>query len=486
MSDMGWTELAQDLTKAIRVGPEGMVQILDGPRIQDKLIDELIHLAVLADDPADQARARKVIWALAEASGIFPASIQELYEAMGKETYGGFTVPAMNIRGLTYDVARAVFRAALKNEAGAFIFEIARSEIGYTSQRPPEYATAIMAAALREGFTGPLFLQGDHYQISAKRYRADGEAELKAIRSLIGESIAAGFFNIDIDSSTLVDLSHSTLEEQQRLNYELVADLTAHIRSIQPPGVQVSVGGEIGEVGKKNSTVEELRAFMDGLRQELAGRGQDLKGISKISIQTGTTHGGVPLPDGKVAQVSLDFDTLERLSGVAREEYGLAGAVQHGASTLPPEVFHFFPQRGAAEIHLATEFQNMIYEDPAFPADLRQEIYEYLEKDPSSEHKEGETKEQFIYKNRKRAFGPFKAKLWGLPGEVRAQISSRLEAKFTFLFEKLNVIHTQKMAEAEIKSRAPRQRLFQDLFRMSVESTSGAQLKDEGVPNEGE
>ncbi|MDH7499886.1 MAG: class II fructose-bisphosphate aldolase [candidate division NC10 bacterium] len=479
-----WTELTRDLERVIRVRPEGTIEILDAPKIRRELTDDLVRLAVFAGDGRDQVRARKVLWALAEASGIFPCSIQELYEAMGKGKHSGFTVPAINIRGLTYDVARAVFRAAIKAEVGAFIFEIARSEIGYTSQRPGEYAAVILAAGIKEGFVGPLFIQGDHYQVSAKRYQSDPEAELKAIRSLIQESIAAGFFNIDIDSSTLVDLSRASLEQQQRLNYELVADLTAYIRKLQPSGIQVSVGGEIGEVGKKNSTVEELRAFMDGLKRELAKRDGDLKGISKISIQTGTTHGGVPLPDGRVAEVKLDFDTLERLSQVARREYGLSGAVQHGASTLPSEVFHLFPQRGAAEIHLATEFQNMIYEDPAFPADLRQEIYGHLKQDPSSERKEGETEEQFIYKNRKRAFGPFKERFWGLPEEVRGQISSRLEGKFAFLFEKLNVIHSKEMVEGEVKSRAPRQRLPQDLSRISSAAPTGPQ--DWGVPGEGE
>jgi hypothetical protein len=216
----------------------------------------------------------------------------------------------------------------------------------------------------------------------------------------------------------------------------------------------------------------------------LARRDGGLKGISKISIQTGTTHGGVPLPDGKVAEVKLDFETLERLSRVAREEYGLSGAVQHGASTLPSQVFHLFPQRGTAEIHLATEFQNMIYEDPAFPADVRQEIYEHLKQDPASERKEGETEEQFIYKNRKRGFGAFKERFWGLPEEVRSQIGSRLEAKFSFLFEKLNVVNSKETVEAEVKSRAPRQRLPQDLSRISTAAPKGAQ--DWGVPGEGE
>ena len=81
---------------------------------------------------------------------------------------------------------------------------------------------------------------------------------------------------------------------------------------MEPKGITISVGGEIGEVGKKNSTVEELRAFMDGYNSTLSAKGKGMKGISKISVQTGTTHGGVPLPDGTIAKVKLDFDTLKK------------------------------------------------------------------------------------------------------------------------------------------------------------------------------
>jgi len=41
------------------------------------------------------------------------------------------------------------------------------------------------------------------------------------------------------------------------------------IRDLEPDGITISVGGEIGEVGGKNSTVEELQAFMEGYLEEL-------------------------------------------------------------------------------------------------------------------------------------------------------------------------------------------------------------------------
>ena len=187
------------------------------------------------------------------------------------------------------------------------------------------------------------------------------------IRRACRLAIDAGYRNIDIDSSTLVDLSKPNVDEEQRENYRRAAELTALIRTLEADGVTVSVGGEIGEVGTQNSTVEELRAYLDGYRRELDARAPGAKGISKVSVQTGTSHGGVPLPDGGVAEVKLDFEVLRELGVVARE-YGLAGAVQHGASTLPDELFHRFPAVETAEIHLATGLPERAVRAPRVPA----------------------------------------------------------------------------------------------------------------------
>ena len=402
-------------------------------------IDSLVEDAVFSSDARAKENAQVKIREMAANQGIFPASMQGLYEAAGKGLYSGITVPAINIRGLTYFVARAVFRAALNSRAGVFIFEIARSEIGYTNQRPGEYAACIMAAAIKEGFKGPVFIQGDHYQVNAARYTADPLKELSAIKDLIRESVNAGFFNIDIDASTVVDLEKPTLLEQQQNNYEVTAEMTRFIRTIEPRGVTISVGGEIGEVGKTNSTVDDLRAFMSGY---LSALGLGNKGISKISVQTGTSHGGVVLPDGSIASVNIDFKTLEDLSRVAREEYGMGGAVQHGASTLPDEAFDKFPQVGTLEVHLATGFQNIIYDSPHFPGELLRDIHKHLDEKYADERKQGETEEQFIYKTRKKAFGDFKREMWNIPEENLRAIGDTLEQRFILLFHKLNITET--------------------------------------------
>src|SRR3990172_3751296 len=429
----------QELNSFISVGKEG-IEVKDRKGLV-AVMDKLIYEAVFAEDERKKGLLL-FVKELAKACGAFPASIQGLYEEMGRN-YPGFTVPAINIRGLTYDTARAIFRKALEKKTGAFIFEIARSEIGYTKQRPLEYAAVVLAAAVREGYQGPVFIQGDHFQLVRKNFLGDPAAETGYVKGLIQEAIEAEFYNIDIDSSTLVDLDKPTIKEQQRPNFDRTAGLAEHVRSLQPSGIDVSVGGEIGEIGGKNSTPEELMAFLDGFKETFKGT----KGLSKLSVQTGTAHGGVVLADGSLAKVKIDFETLRVLSDLARKKYGLSGCVQHGASTLPEEAFHMFPETETSEIHLTTGFQNMIYDSKYLPAEFRQEVYNFIKTEYAKERKEGQTEEQFIYSTRKKGFGPLKKKWWDLPYEVKNPIMKELESRFALLFTKLKVINTTEIVK---------------------------------------
>ncbi len=422
----------------------GEIQIYDLNLFRTKMIDNLIDTIVLSESPYIKKICYWVSYEAALKWGIIPSSIQSLYEARAIHSLTHFTVPAINLRTLTFDLARAVFRAAKKLDAGTFIFEIAKSEIGYTDQRPWEYTSLILLAGIKEEFKGPIFLQGDHFQVKAKNFHQDRDKEISQLKDLIREAISAGFYNIDIDSSTLVDLSQPTIDAQQSLNYQVCALLTEFIRSLQPKGIEISVGGEIGEVGGKNSTPEELHSFMKGYLAQIKG----IKGISKISIQTGTTHGGVVLPDGSIAKVKIDFDTLKLLSEIARRDYKMAGAVQHGASTLPNEAFHRFPEVGCAEIHLATQFQNIVYD--YLPLSLKEEIYTWLNGNCAEERKPDWTDDQFIYKTRKKALGPFKKEIYSIPRELREKISNVLEKEFLFLFEQLRIHNTRDIIEAYI------------------------------------
>ncbi|HZD11765.1 MAG TPA: aldolase, partial [Candidatus Binatia bacterium] len=189
-------ELIRHLEGAVVVDNEN-VTIADEAALCER-VDTLVNTAVFGEGLARET-ARWLLWELGQQLGICPSSIHEVYMAIGRgDVPHNFTVPAMNVRGMNFEMSRAIFRAANKLDVGALIFEIARSEIGYTDQRPAEYISSLIGAAVKEGFRGPLFVQGDHFQVSAKGYANDSEGEVGAVRALIEEAVAGGFYNIDI------------------------------------------------------------------------------------------------------------------------------------------------------------------------------------------------------------------------------------------------------------------------------------------------
>jgi fructose/tagatose bisphosphate aldolase len=427
---------------------DGQFVVDDVARLRADGIRDLAWTAAFSDDAATVEAAQWIVWEAAQELGARSASIHELYMARARGEVSGFTVPAINIRAQTFDMARVAFETAQTEDVGAVILELARSEQTYTFQRPVDYSTAVLAGAIAAHWQGPLFLQGDHYQFNAKKYATDPDSMTEEIRRACRLALDAGYRNIDIDASTLVDLSLDGADAQQRTNYERTAEMATLIRSLEADGVTVSIGGEIGEVGKENSNEAELRAYLDGLKITLAGSaaaGANGVAISKVSVQTGTSHGGVVMPDGTVGQAAVDFDVHRRLGEVARSEYGVSGTVQHGASTLPDELFHRFREVETVEIHLATGFQNLLYEHPAFPRSMHEQIEQWCFANALDERKADQTDQQFVYTTRKKALGPFKRQLWDL--ETKDEILVAQANKIRFLMHELGVEGSKAMVD---------------------------------------
>src|SRR4029079_4088240 len=142
----------------------------DEAAFRDTVIRDLAWTAAFSTDEATTAAAQWLVWEASQALGARSASIQGLYDARARGDVSGFTVPAINIRAQTFDMARTAFEAAAAADVGAVILELARSEQTYTFQRPIDYSTALLAGAVAAGWRGPIFLQGDHYQFNAKKY----------------------------------------------------------------------------------------------------------------------------------------------------------------------------------------------------------------------------------------------------------------------------------------------------------------------------
>src|SRR5450830_1391775 len=219
-------ELIAALDGIVRIESERLV-VIDADGLRTRGIYDIIWTATFSEDDATVEAARWIIWEASQAVGARSASIQELYNARARGEYEGMTVPAINLRAQTFDMARVILETAKKNDSAAVIFELARAEQTYTYQRVFEYATSVLAGAIAAGWRHPVFIQGDHYQFNARKYAADPEAVTEEIRRACRLAIDAGYRNIDIDSSTLVDLSQPDLDAEQRENYTRAAELTA-------------------------------------------------------------------------------------------------------------------------------------------------------------------------------------------------------------------------------------------------------------------
>ena len=85
------------------------VKIIDGsPIVKGKAafleaLDSILYQEVFEKDENNRRAYLEVIKEVSKAEGVIPSSIRSVYEEMGRN-YPGFTVPAMNIRGLTYVV----------------------------------------------------------------------------------------------------------------------------------------------------------------------------------------------------------------------------------------------------------------------------------------------------------------------------------------------------------------------------------------------
>ena len=376
--------------------------------------------------------------------GVYFGSLAPVYREMARGNPAGFTVPAVNLRGLVFDTARAAFQAALAIHAGPFIFEIAPSELAASKQTFDEYAGEVMAAALAEGWRGPLFLQGDHFSLDDP-----GPAALAELAEIARQAVGAGFYQIDVDASDLADSAGATASQRQEVNARATGQAARLLQRLAPAQKSILAGGEVGQIGGELTSEADLRAFLNLLRDQLT---PGEAGIGKVSVNTGTQHGGSVDAAGKLGRMNVDFELTARLSAIARGEYGLPGVVQHGASTMSLDQLARLPGCGVNEVHLATGIQNLVFDHPAFPGPLLERMQRELAGDasrgasPESGAPHPEAGRAVFYHQRWQAWGRYKTELWDLPELVKAALGASLREWFQAVFEALRLGGTEGIA----------------------------------------
>lgn len=351
---------------------DGVTLITDTARLQSEVIYTLAFNASVAADSGVKSAATHWIHEIARVAGIQPWSNNDFYDEKAQGKHQFFTVPAVNARMAAFHTVRAALRAADALRLPHIVFELAVSEMGYTAQTKDEYAALVKAAYISLGITNrKIYLQADHYQIDPKKYAADADAEMDKMKDLIVKAIEAGVYNIDIDTSKFETAdAGKTDRENQADNARLTAELFHFIRQYEKENTlpcAISIGGEVGEVGGENTTYPQVNSYLEMVKEEAErlGSGGE-KGLSKISINVGSSHGGVRGPDGRpLDSVPLNFTAHHDLYMLGRDSMnsGLhVLPVQHGASTLPKNYFPLFPAMHVAEVHLATGFQDVVWD----------------------------------------------------------------------------------------------------------------------------
>ncbi|MCO5173714.1 MAG: class II fructose-bisphosphate aldolase [Trueperaceae bacterium] len=346
--------------------------------------------------------------------GVAPAPVGTVYRALAEGRIAPLTVPAFNVRGLTFDVVSAIYRRATEQDAAGVMFELAPSEAAVADQSFAQYAALVCAAAAVTGYRGPVLVQGDHFSV-------EEAADAVRVESLARDALASGFLQIDLDAAALAEEGASAAARQGR-NAAVTAGLMARLAPHAPAGT--IFGGEVGEIGGANTTPEELDVFVDLVRRH-AGAAAGLFG--KVSVQTGTRHGGVTDAAGRKARMPLDTGLARELADVARAK-GLPGIVQHGASTLQRDQFAALPGCGVVEVHLATNLQDLVFDSPAFPPELRAELVAAaLGSSVGAAERGADTSgvgDQLFRQRRWSLWGPFKRRLLDLPAETRASLAA--------------------------------------------------------------
>ncbi len=427
-------DLESDLSSFLTLSP---LTIINRDHLLSHGIDKLVYTAQFGPEEV-QKRAQEMIRDLSVLSHCPSSSTSKLYSHR-LTNHLSFTTPAFNIRTLTYDLARCLFRLMKQTKTSSVVFELSKSERGYTEQTFPQFTSSILAAAIKEGYIGPVFMQADHTQVDLENYKKDAVGELNHLKSLIKEAIQSGMRNIDIDASTLVDLSKPTSIEQQKDNIIITAELINSARMHEKSEYPLTIGGEVGHIGEQNTTKEEVEVFLSEVKKRL-----EKDGMQKLSIQTGTTHGGIVSKEGETQKMEVDFALLSDIASIV-SPYELLGVVQHGASTLPLTLFSSFPASHTLEIHLSTHMQNILFE--TLPQEIKETLENWtLEKHPHTDMKL--SKEQHLYKTRKFSLGEHKQLLWEMPSEEKEAFLTSASAYFSSLFESLQIHNTKEITDS--------------------------------------
>ncbi len=397
------------------------VRIIDAQRLREERIDALVYNAMF--QPSERVRYF-LAWLIRQAAAgnaIYPASLKGLYAMAARGQTPKFTVPAVSLRAMTYAGGRSAFQAAWETGTGALVFNL--DGAAKPAQSPLDYATCLLAAAIREGYEGPLFLEADFLHAQPVTDEAAHGDELERLKELAEEALNEGFFNLEFDTTRLENLTLPDPTEQEQACYLDCAALASFVRQTEPGGVGSAIGIRFNCHGDLEHRVQRLRAFMTGFETEFTSRAGHVPGISKFNLN---------IRGEEDLGMAVDF------AEVALREYWLPTSVGQEGAALPDDLIEAVVDLPFVEVHLGSRLEERIFDHPAFPAQLRQAMQRWIEACASA-RQAGQSDEDLRLAMRPLAYEQFKRELWDLPGQTQEAIMADLKADLVEIIRRLRV-----------------------------------------------
>jgi len=295
-----------------------------------KTIPEILYESKLTN--TDYIKALLfVTYSAALQSGIKFSSFHQLYKAVGcGEIISKFSFPVIDIENNSFEHNCLLFGAMRDSDAHLVGLQLTCLDDALKTRLK---IAKIIAAALMEKYSGPLFLVSQDIFFHAIEFESDRVGEIEKAQNLVKSAIDSCIFNLNIDASELVDQNKVDVSERMLMNLKMVAmSINIWIRMYEPKGLTVSVGGKISRTNNSMTTEKELGDFIkrllkEGLRLRFNTPGED---ICKVTVQTDQIDkleeykkldmvaktelkaGGIVLPLGELNNLKL----IQEISGL--------------------------------------------------------------------------------------------------------------------------------------------------------------------------
>lgn len=376
----------------------GGVEILNPEVARGVLTDRLIFNAVFHSETQIKATSRWLIKAIGQSLNIFSSSTHGLQNILNPPARKKMKTPVLQTPHLSYDIARAVFQAIQKHHMGPVIFELGESSMESENQSPGEFSATIFAAAIREEYQGPIFIQAHHIQVNTESFQRAPDKEIQKLKNLIIESIATGIYNLWINGFSISHSPQTRQVKTQNPSSQLLAVATDIIRLHEPKNLDISIGGGVKVSGDSKTFEKDIISFLDEYRENLQKIGENINGISKISFQP-------------FEEIPTEIHLM------LMNHYGLNGRVPLNSSNFSKEVLEDFSGIGGMEFPLNMPFHSLFIDHADLPENIRKTLIGSLSNPSISTN------------------NAIKKTLWTLPDTLRENIRNQFVEKIIFFFK---------------------------------------------------